>query len=672
VPGQTGIVISGVILVIGEKALPPQQLYWIGLVAALVCLASVWQVRRAYTLALVDALRAGQALVFFSDEEPFGGVQRDASAVPVILDGLADPHPGVRRLSAEILEQLATPQAVGALLKAVGDSDGEVRAAALRALAATDQGAAVLPSLACLEDPLPEVRCQAIQVLLQGGAPQGDILEKILVLGDDPQPAVRAQAATALALAGDLHSAMTILSSLMTDPAPEVRALAVHAAGECWRIVKVDRAPLMPVILDGLADGSAVVRRATAIALAAPPVELVEALVQNLGDEDSAVRQEAAAALGRAGEAAMPAILAVLNDARLKPGALQALENLPVTPPPDALRLVASQEVSQAVKYHRMASGLAAVDDGPAVGRDVQGAIAADEYARLLVDGLRDKARGHALNALHAIGLLTDRATALLSIENLHSQERDQRAYALETLEAIGEPQLVRPLIPIWESGEAGAESRPGNGFLTEVLHDPDAWLRACGALFASTTRDERSLMLLTQLSQTDPDSLVRETARRAIEGGSGMDTLQTISTMERVLFLRRVKLFANLTPVDLVHIAAIAREHLFVDGDVIAQQGDSGDEMYIIVSGEVGVINEHRHEMARRKPGDYVGEMAIISQQPRMATLVAAGDVRTLCIGQKPFEEILRGRFEISLAVMRELCERLKQSSVAEMISKS
>jgi cAMP-dependent protein kinase regulator len=150
------------------------------------------------------------------------------------------------------------------------------------------------------------------------------------------------------------------------------------------------------------------------------------------------------------------------------------------------------------------------------------------------------------------------------------------------------------------------------------------------------------------------------------------MDTLQTISTMERVLFLRRVKLFANLTPVDLVHIAAIAREHLFVDGDVIAQQGDSGDEMYIIVSGEVGVINEHRHEMARRKPGDYVGEMAIISQQPRMATLVAAGDVRTLCIGQKPFEEILRGRFEISLAVMRELCERLKQSSVAEIISKS
>jgi hypothetical protein len=260
----------------------------------------------------------------------------------------------------------------------------------------------------------------------------------------------------------------------------------------------------------------------------------------------------------------------------------------------------------------------------------------------------------------------------LLSIENLQSQERDQRAYALETLEAIGEPQLVRLLIPILESSEVHAEARPRDGLLSDVLQDPDAWLRACGALFAGTTRDEQSLMLLTQLSQTDPDPLVRETARQAIEGDNRVDTLQTISTMERVLFLRRVKLFANLTPVDLVHIAAIAREHLFQDEEVIAQQGDTGDEMYIIVSGEVGVINERGHEMARRKPGDYVGEMAIISQQPRMATLVAVGEVRTLSISRKPFEEILRGRFEISLAVMRELCERLRESSVVEMLAKS
>jgi HEAT repeat protein len=659
VPGQAGVVLSGVILVIGEKALPPQQLYWIGLVAAVACLATVWQARRAYTQALVDALRLGQAHVFFSEEEPFGGVQRDASALPVILGGLADPHPGVRRLSAEILEQLGMPQSVDALLKAVGDTDGEVRAAALRALAATDAAAVVQPALASLDDPLPEVRCQAVQALLHSETPQTGVLEKVRRLRHDPQPAVQARAAVAIALAGDPASATAILSSLMADPAPEARALAVRAAGECWGLEIAERALFLPVISAGLADQSALVRGATAAALAYPPVELVEVLVRNLGDEDSAARQEAAAALGRAGKVALQAVLDALNDSHLKPGALLALENLSMTPPADTLRAVASQEAALALRYHRLASGLA-----------VHGETSAHEPTHLLLEGLKDKARGHALNALHAIGLFTDRRTALLSIENLGSAERDQRAYALETLETLGEPQLVRPLLSIWESGEASTGQR--DGLVTEVLQDPDAWLRACGVMYASASRDEGSLSLLARLSQADPDPLVRETASQALQGGNGVDTLKTITTMERVLFLRRVKLFANLTPVDLVHIAAIAQERLFPDGEVIAQEGDSGDEMYIIVSGEVSVINESGHEMACRKPGDYVGEMAIISQQPRMATLVAAGDVRTLSISRKPFEEILRGRFEISLAVMRELCERLRQSSAIEMLSKS
>jgi CRP-like cAMP-binding protein len=142
------------------------------------------------------------------------------------------------------------------------------------------------------------------------------------------------------------------------------------------------------------------------------------------------------------------------------------------------------------------------------------------------------------------------------------------------------------------------------------------------------------------------------------------METLQTIPTMERILFLRRVTLFANLTPVDLKQIAAIARERLFTDGEVIARKGEPGDEMYVIASGEVRVLGESGGELALRKPGDSVGEMAIISQQPRMATLVAQGDVRTLCIDQGQFEGILRERFEISLAVMRELCQRLRESS--------
>ena len=144
------------------------------------------------------------------------------------------------------------------------------------------------------------------------------------------------------------------------------------------------------------------------------------------------------------------------------------------------------------------------------------------------------------------------------------------------------------------------------------------------------------------------------------------MQTLSTLSLMERILFLKRVPLFANLPPAELKQVAAIADEHLFVDGEVIAQQGEPGDELYVIVSGEVRVLittnGQQESELAVRGVGEYVGEMAVISQKPRMARLVAVGDVRTLCIEQKQFEGILRERPETSLAVMRELCDRLRE----------
>ena len=90
--------------------------------------------------------------------------------------------------------------------------------------------------------------------------------------------------------------------------------------------------------------------------------------------------------------------------------------------------------------------------------------------------------------------------------------------------------------------------------------------------------------------------------------------------------------------------------------------------EMLIVVSGEVAVVVNSR-EVARRREGDVVGEMAIITNQPRMATLVATGDVRLLTIGQRQFAGILRERPETSLAVMRVLARRLTEreaSSVA------
>ena len=73
---------------------------------------------------------------------------------------------------------------------------------------------------------------------------------------------------------------------------------------------------------------------------------------------------------------------------------------------------------------------------------------------------------------------------------------------------------------------------------------------------------------------------------------------------------------------------------------------------MHIVVSGGV-VVTRNGAEVARRGEGDVVGEMAIIADQPRMATLVADGDVRLLSIGRTQFTAILRERPDTALAVI-------------------
>lgn len=146
------------------------------------------------------------------------------------------------------------------------------------------------------------------------------------------------------------------------------------------------------------------------------------------------------------------------------------------------------------------------------------------------------------------------------------------------------------------------------------------------------------------------------------------MDTLATLSLMDRILFFKRVPLFANFSPVDLKQVATLADEEVFSDGEELGHEGDVGDVMFIIINGEVKVYSQRdgqEYEIARRKAGDYVGEMSIIGREPRMASLVAVGDVRTLCIDQKSFEGLIRERPDVSLAVMQALTKRLKEASL-------
>ena len=141
------------------------------------------------------------------------------------------------------------------------------------------------------------------------------------------------------------------------------------------------------------------------------------------------------------------------------------------------------------------------------------------------------------------------------------------------------------------------------------------------------------------------------------------MRTLATVSLLEKILFLRKVPLFATLPPAELKQVAQITTEQLNADGATLAREGERGDDLFIIVTGALRVLVGAR-EIARRGPGEYVGEIALVTGEPRTASLIAAGETRCLSIGRREFDAILRDRPQVALEVIRVLATRLREAT--------
>lgn len=648
-PQQLGVVAAGIMLAVGQRVLQPQHMFMIAMVTAAVTAYAMWRAGREYQSALVDALRAGRPQLFFTEEEPFGGFRHDAAAIDIAVAGISDPNPSVRQVSATILGNLEAPGA--ALVAALDDPVAEVRAALLKALARAKETSALLEVTACLRDPEPAVRLQAADTLAQLTSFPKGVRAHLFPLLSDPEPRVRARVAVILLGYGEHAEASEALRQMSVDEDPSVRGIALEAFAE-WGDPSG-----FEVAEAALRDALPGVRRRAVIALASIDANRChETLLQKLADEDRSVREATAAILGEIGAPILSRVVAALQDPALEDGALTAMTKLPARQAADDVLAYTRQKVSEAVRYDKLLLGLAGIG-------------AKNDHLGLLSVSLANAARQHAGRAIQAIGLLNEPESMAITLSGLESRNLAQRANALEMLDSLAERQLIGPVIHLWDPetiSTRDAETSQLSDIILAVLQDSDEWLCACAVMAAIGVDTPEIREAIARLSASD-SALVSETAGYVL-AGVDMDTLSTIPIMQRILYLRKVSLFAELSPVDLKQLAAIAGEHLFHDGEHIAREGEPGDEMFVIVSGEVvvRVSSEDGEEvlLAVRQPGEAVGEMSIISHEPRTASLVAKGDVRALCLEKKPFETMLRERPDVSLAVMRVLINRLQELS--------
>lgn len=141
-------------------------------------------------------------------------------------------------------------------------------------------------------------------------------------------------------------------------------------------------------------------------------------------------------------------------------------------------------------------------------------------------------------------------------------------------------------------------------------------------------------------------------------------DTARTLGEIDTMLMLRRVPLFEDLDPEDLQRIAATCGERLFPAGTVLMREGDLGSELMVLVDGSVRVVRADdaggerliRHYQA----GDHIGELAVLRERPRAASVVADEDVRVLVINGESLKAILRERPDAAMAMLATLAERI------------
>jgi putative ABC transport system ATP-binding protein len=105
--------------------------------------------------------------------------------------------------------------------------------------------------------------------------------------------------------------------------------------------------------------------------------------------------------------------------------------------------------------------------------------------------------------------------------------------------------------------------------------------------------------------------------------------------------FLRPIELFKTLTPRQLTDVAEKMSKRHYDAGETIIRKGDFGEEFFLVSDGEVEVIRTDQ-EVARLGAGNFFGEAALISGEPRNATIVARNAVDTYVLGKSDFEAAL------------------------------
>ncbi len=641
----SGMVVAGVGLLLLSGIVSHLGLCIAGGAAALLYLLANLRVRREYLKSLVGGMREGRLdLSEFAAELGHWEVSQMSALWRSML---GESSQRTRGSVVQLATAMANAGVAAPLVKGLQHADENVRKACVDALAIVDTGAVEAALVQALEDERGLVRRSAVAALAARSEKRARVAAAIRLRLFDPDPATRAEAAAVLGPEGfevfkemvwseDRIAARAAFTRMprallwlalqrVDDGDARVRAEALRCVTRLSSPVPLDPGRLA----EDLKNPSTDVRAAAADALATLEDDSASlALAGCLADISPEVRRHAVAALGQCGDRAVAAISRHMHNESVATceAALDALALIRTSASRKAVLGFLSQQARHAW-VHVFAIQVLSKQN--------------NIKRRFLRAAIQDALARNWKLAFHALSVL-EGASVVRSLERaLRFSSSRSRGDALEVLSHLGDRDAARLLVLMAEYGTIEDKiptarnhvpyPRSEDQVLEEARQSEYRWIR---------------------------------TSAVAIDSGSHESHEEKL--MERLLILRQVPLFAGLSLEQLEAIGGIMTETLRVRGDVVVQEGDVGTKLYVLVRGEVEILRNlgtpQEVHLGNQQAISYFGEMAILDNEPRSASVRVKRDVRLLVLDGDRLKELIHQMPEIAFEILRVLARRVRE----------
>lgn len=686
---------SGIIL-LSDGMVHPRFLSLVGVVAGLAWVASTWWLKRAYSDILLDLVANNVIDLRSLEEQDVGRMFSDSRSQERLVQACLQSQGQACVLYAEMLKSQNVPGADQHLLSIIRERDPRtaMELAPMVSPEAGEEAIKVFEELVDEEEP-------RLNAALAGAAARfprevsGRFLRRLLEESSDPLVQARAVAglyhedregfdrwirawldsgrpverrAGALAAGGSGNREwLPPLKALLTRESDRrVIGEALTALG------RLEDPELRQVVLDHMHRDPRAVPREVLEDLEVTDRDTTWVFIRLLGRDDPELRELARGKLLSAPVLEIGQLIHALASPhrQVREGLYEVLSSLKVS---DRDVAAFAQEELEAAYRHLLAA------------REVQRLETEAPEKELLVRHLTELKDGRVETLLRVLAAQDSGSQMRILLRGLASGDQRLRSNAVEALEDHLGRKLAEAMVPLLEAQPLSDALAAGR-----KLYDLPRRLGGEEELFAHLWEQERwvtrylALALAARRGGPRPEP---ELAQRLLDSqnrhvwllaglfwASGGDAggwedkvmAEATSLSEKIVLLRGMEIFQNLTVNELAAVASLAEPRTFAPGDKIITEGEVGESMYLIISGKVGVQKRADDgcdvDLAEMGPGEYFGEMALFDNEKRSATVNAQEQTQVLVLHKQEFGEAVREYPQVALQMCKELSRRLRE----------